>query len=71
MTRNNRNGKLSDVDVAVKSIIEKALNETGWQIHKAALLIKMNPPTFYRLARKFKLIKEVTVTRTVRKLVKA
>lgn len=57
--------------MAIKSTIEKALNKTSWQIHKAALLIRMNPPTFYRLARKFKLIKEVTVMRTVRKLVKA
>ena len=71
MPRNARNGKVSVVDVAVKSAIVKALKKTHWNVYKAALLLNMNPPRMYRLARKFKLIKTVTVTRSVRKLVKA
>lgn len=73
MSQRNRNGKLSDVDDAIKSKLVEALDKTGWKIHKAALALGIGPPRMYRLLRKFKLIKieMVTVKRTVRKLVKA
>jgi len=63
--------QLNALDRAVKTAIRAALSKTNWNLHKAALLMEMNPPRMYRLARKFKLIKTVTVTRRVRKLVKA